>query len=52
VSQFAALRRQVIRIGTQDLRIAAICLTQQAILACCAKIGQRLWRREAKGNER
>jgi tRNA(fMet)-specific endonuclease VapC len=33
VSQFAALRRQVIRIGTQDLRIAAICLTQQAILA-------------------
>jgi tRNA(fMet)-specific endonuclease VapC len=33
VAQFEALRRQNLRIGTQDLRIASICLTQQAILA-------------------
>lgn len=33
VAQFEALRRQGLRIGTQDLRIATICLTQQAILA-------------------
>jgi tRNA(fMet)-specific endonuclease VapC len=33
VSEFEALRRQGLRIGTQDLRIAAICLTQQATLA-------------------
>ena len=33
VAQFEALRRQGLRIGTQDLRIAAICLTQQATLA-------------------
>jgi tRNA(fMet)-specific endonuclease VapC len=32
-SEFEALRRQGLRIGTQDLRIAAICLTQQATLA-------------------
>lgn len=32
-SQFDALRRQGLRIGTQDLRIAAICLTRQATLA-------------------
>lgn len=30
---FETLRRQGIRIGTQDLRIASICLSQQAILA-------------------
>jgi tRNA(fMet)-specific endonuclease VapC len=33
VAQFETLRRQGIRIGTQDLRIASICLTQQATLA-------------------
>jgi len=33
VAQFETLRRQGLRIGTQDLRIAAICLTQQATLA-------------------
>jgi tRNA(fMet)-specific endonuclease VapC len=33
VAQFEALRQQGVRIGTQDLRIAAICLTQQATLA-------------------
>lgn len=33
VAQFEALRRQGIRIGTQDLRIASICLAQQATLA-------------------
>ncbi|PDW04607.1 type II toxin-antitoxin system VapC family toxin [Candidatus Viridilinea mediisalina] len=32
-AQFDMLRRQGIRIGTQDLRIAAICLTRQATLA-------------------
>lgn len=32
-AQFEALRRQGLRIGTQDLRIAAICLTRQATLA-------------------
>lgn len=32
-TQFDALRRQGIRIGTQDLRIAAICLVRQATLA-------------------
>ena len=32
VAQFDSLRQQKIRVGTQDLRIAAICLTQQAIL--------------------
>ncbi len=32
-SEFEALRRQGLRIGTQDLRIAAICLTQHATLA-------------------
>ncbi|NCC37428.1 MAG: hypothetical protein EOM24_36265, partial [Chloroflexia bacterium] len=33
VIQFEAFRRQGMRIGTQDLRIASICLTQQATLA-------------------
>ncbi|MCG8352094.1 MAG: type II toxin-antitoxin system VapC family toxin [Chloroflexales bacterium] len=33
VAQIEALRRQSLRIGTQDLRIASICLTQQATLA-------------------
>jgi tRNA(fMet)-specific endonuclease VapC len=33
VAQFEALRQQGVRIGTQDLRIAAICLTQQATRA-------------------
>lgn len=32
-AQFDALGRQGLGIGTQDLRIAAICLTRQAILA-------------------
>jgi tRNA(fMet)-specific endonuclease VapC len=32
VTRFEALRKPGIRIGTQDLRIAAICLTQQATL--------------------
>lgn len=33
VAQFEALRQQGLRIGTQDLRIAAICLSHQATLA-------------------
>lgn len=33
VARFEALRGQGLRIGTQDLRIAAICLTWQATLA-------------------
>jgi tRNA(fMet)-specific endonuclease VapC len=33
VAQFEAVRQQDLRIGTQDFRIAAICLTQQATRA-------------------